>query len=152
MTVNALAVWAAGCRAGLLDRTLDQRQYIFAYDQAAESPDAQVSLTMPVRLESWLSRDIHPIFQMNLPEGALLEVIRRAIAKLVGEDDLTILRVTGGNQIGRNRFSCCPTRTRRSCFTTWCRGTRSDQGCRACSRRSCWMRRSEELPLLAVIS
>lgn len=105
MSVNALAVWAAGHRAGLLDRTLDQRQYVFAYDQAAESPDAQVSLTMPVRLESWLSRDLHPVFQMNLPEGALLEVIRRAIAKLAGEDDLTILRVTGGNQIGRNRFS-----------------------------------------------
>ncbi|MBI1920012.1 MAG: type II toxin-antitoxin system HipA family toxin [Geobacter sp.] len=105
MTTNALAVWAADCRAGLLDRTLDQRQYVFAYDQAAESPDAQVSLTMPVRLESWLSRDLHPIFQMNLPEGALLEVIRRAIAKLTGEDDLAILRVTGGNQVGRNRFS-----------------------------------------------
>lgn len=105
MSVNALAVWAADYRAGILDRTSDQRQYVFAYDQAAESPDAQVSLTMPVRLESWLSRDLHPIFQMNLPEGALLEVIRRAIAKLVGEVDLTILRVTGGNQIGRNRFS-----------------------------------------------
>jgi serine/threonine-protein kinase HipA len=105
MSANTLAVWAADCRAGLLDRTLDQRQYVFAYDQAAEPPDAQVSLTMPVRLESWLSRDLHPIFQMNLPEGALLEAIRRAIAKLAGEDDLTILRVTGGNQIGRNRFS-----------------------------------------------
>jgi len=105
MSANALAVWAAACRAGLLDRTLDQRQYVFAYDQAAEPLDAQVSLTMPVRLESWLSRDLHPVFQMNLPEGALLEAIRRAIAKLAGEDDLTILRVTGGNQIGRNRFS-----------------------------------------------
>lgn len=105
MSADALTVWAAYCRAGLLDRTLDRRQYVFAYDQAAESPLAQVSLTMPMRLESWLSRDLHPIFQMNLPEGALLEAIRRAIAKLAGEDDLTILRVTGGNQIGRNRFS-----------------------------------------------
>jgi serine/threonine-protein kinase HipA len=60
---------------------------------------------MPVRLESWVSRDLHPVFQMNLPEGALLDAIRRAIAKLSGEDDLTILRVTGGNQVGRNRFS-----------------------------------------------
>lgn len=48
---------------------------------------------------------MHPIFQMNLPEGALLEAIRRAIAKLAGDDDLTILRVTGGNQIGRNSYS-----------------------------------------------
>ncbi|MDD2501119.1 MAG: type II toxin-antitoxin system HipA family toxin, partial [Geobacter sp.] len=105
MSTNALAVWSGDCRAGLLDRALDQRKYVFAYDQAGQLPDAQVSLTMPVRLESWQSRDLHPIFQMNLPEGALLEAIRRAIAKLAGEDDLTILRVTGGNQIGRNRFS-----------------------------------------------
>ena len=105
MSVQPLAVWAAEYRAGLLDRAPDERQYVFAYDQSVASPDVQVSLTMPVRLESWLSRDLHPIFQMNLPEGALLEAIRRAIAKLAGEDNLTILRVTGGNQIGRNRFS-----------------------------------------------
>lgn len=105
MSAQPLAVWAAEYRAGLLDRAPDERQYVFAYDQSVASPDVQVSLTMPVRLESWLSRDLHPIFQMNLPEGALLESIRRAIAKLAGEDNLTILRVTGGNQIGRNRFS-----------------------------------------------
>jgi serine/threonine-protein kinase HipA len=42
---------------------------------------------------------------MNLPEGSLLEVVRRAIAKVDGDDDLSILKVTGGNQIGRNRFT-----------------------------------------------
>jgi serine/threonine-protein kinase HipA len=100
-----LAVWAAEQRSGLLGRSIGQRSYIFAYDQAAALPDSQVSLTMPVRLESWSSRDLHPVFQMNLPEGALLEAVRRAIAKLVGDDDMSILRVTGGNQVGRNRFS-----------------------------------------------
>lgn len=100
---SPLAVWAGGSRSGLLARERRQ-EYVFAYTPDAAA-DAQVSLTMPVRLESWLSRDLHPIFQMNLPEGALLEAIRRAIAKLMGEDDLTILRVTGGNQVGRNRFS-----------------------------------------------
>lgn len=103
--MNTLAVWAAEQRAGFLEQAANQRQYVFAYDPAALSPAAQVSLTMPVRLESWASRDLHPIFQMNLPEGALLGAIRRFIAKLAGEDDLTILRVTGGNQVGRNRFS-----------------------------------------------
>jgi len=102
---HTLAVWAAGHRAGLLGRADDRSRYIFTYDPDARTPEAQVSLTMPVRLESWLSRDLHPIFQMNLPEGALLDAIRRAISKLAGEDDLTILRVTGGNQIGHNRFS-----------------------------------------------
>ena len=103
--MNTLAVWAADQRAGLLDRTPNRHQYVFAYDPAAGSPGAQVSLTMPVRLESWSSGDLHPVFQMNLPEGALLEAIRRSLAKLAGDDDLTILRVTGGNQVGRNRFS-----------------------------------------------
>lgn len=103
--MNALTVWAGEQRSGLLDRATDNHRYIFSSDHSAESPRSQVSLTMPVRLESWVARDLHPVFQMNLPEGALLEAIRRAIAKLAGEDDLTILRITGGNQVGRNRFS-----------------------------------------------
>jgi len=100
---ETLAVWVAGRRVGLLGRE-DRQRHVFAYDSAT-SDEAQVSLTMPVRLESWVSRELHPVFQMNLPEGDLLEAIRRAVAKLIGSDDLTILRVTGGNQIGRNRFS-----------------------------------------------
>ena len=100
---SSLAVWAAKVKSGILARERRQ-EYVFAYSADAGT-EAQVSLTMPVRLESWVSRDLHPIFQMNLPEGALLEAIRRAIAKVVGEDDLSILRVTGGNQVGRNRFS-----------------------------------------------
>jgi serine/threonine-protein kinase HipA len=49
--------------------------------------------------------ELHPIFQMNLPEGDLLAAIRRAIAKIMRDDDLSLLHVTGGNQIGRNRFT-----------------------------------------------
>ena len=99
----ALAVWAGQRKSGLLERLSGQKT-VFAYDPLAETID-QVSLTMPVRLESWVNPELHPVFQMNLPEGALLEAIRRAIAKVIGDDDLSILRVTGGNQIGRNRFS-----------------------------------------------
>jgi serine/threonine-protein kinase HipA len=101
--VTSLAVWAGSNRSGLLE-SQSGNKYVFAYEPGA-AEGAQMSLTMPVRLESWGSRDLHPIFQMNLPEGALLETIRRAIAKVIGEDDLSILRVTGGNQVGRNRFS-----------------------------------------------
>jgi len=101
--VSSLAVWNANRRTGLLARET-RRSYVFAYDPDADT-GAQVSLTMPVRLESWVSSALHPIFQMNLPEGALLEAIRRAIAKVVGDDDLSILRVTGGNQVGKNRFA-----------------------------------------------
>lgn len=100
---SALAVWSGAEKAGLLACEKGQR-YVFGYDRDA-SGESQVSLTMPVRLESWTSRNLHPVFQMNLPEGAQLELIRRALAKIAGDDDLTILRVTGGNQIGRNRFT-----------------------------------------------
>lgn len=103
--MNRLTVWGGEQRSGFLERAADRRQYVFAYAVAASPPYAQVSLTMPLRLESWVSHELHPIFQMNLPEGALLDAIRSSIAKLAGDDDLTILRVTGGNQIGRNRFS-----------------------------------------------
>jgi serine/threonine-protein kinase HipA len=99
--VKALDVWAGRLKAGRLLREA-KRKFIFGYDR--ESAEA-VSLTMPVRLEGWVTPELHPIFQMNLPEGALLESIRNAIAKIIGEDDISILQATGGNQIGRNRFS-----------------------------------------------
>jgi len=91
-----------GCeKVGQLAREAVKR-HVFNY-----TPDATeaVSLTMPVRLESWVSTDLHPIFQMNLPEGDLLAAVRRAIAKIIGDDDLSVLLATGGNQIGKNRFS-----------------------------------------------
>lgn len=99
--MNTLRVWVDELPAGVLQRE-GRRQYVFGYHPAATEA---VSLTMPVRLESWVTPELHPVFQMNLPEGALLEAIRRAIAKIIGEDDLAILLATGGNQIGRNRFS-----------------------------------------------
>jgi len=101
--IPSLAVWAGGKRSGILAKE-SRKGYVFTYSPEAGST-ARVSLTMPVRLASWVSSDLHPVFQMNLPEGALLDAIRRAIAKVVGEDDLSILRVTGGNQVGRNRFA-----------------------------------------------
>jgi len=103
MGVKSLSVWAGDGYSGVVAREA-QSKYVFAYS-VDSSIEEQVSLTMPLRLESWLSPGLHPIFQMNLPEGALLETIRRHIAKIIGDDDLSILRVTGGNQVGRNRFS-----------------------------------------------
>ena len=99
--MNSLSVWVDESRAGILVRE-GRKQYVFGYLHEAEEA---VSLTMPVRLQGWVSPELHPVFQMNLPEGALLEAIRRAIAKIIGDDDLSILLATGGNQIGRNRFS-----------------------------------------------
>lgn len=98
---RTLRVWVDEAKTGLLSRE-GRRQHVFRYDDETSQP---VSLTMPVRLRSWDSPELHPVFQMNLPEGALLEAIRRAIAKIIGDDDMSILQATGDNQIGLNRFS-----------------------------------------------
>jgi serine/threonine-protein kinase HipA len=102
MTSLSLAVWNSGKKAGILGQN---DNYFFNY--LPDTPvEHLVSLTMPYRLQSWVSeRELHPIFQMNIPEGALREAIRNAFAKLMVVDDIAILRITGGNQIGRNRFS-----------------------------------------------
>jgi len=70
-------------------------------------PDASeaLSLTMPLRNESYTHYDLHPVFQMNLPEGALREALERATAKQYGSDDLSMLTILGANQIGRIVYS-----------------------------------------------
>jgi serine/threonine-protein kinase HipA len=64
-------------------------------------------MTMPVRLASWdTPLGVAPIFEMNLPEGALRERLRLAFAKATGTfDDLDLLTIAGRSQIGRVRFT-----------------------------------------------
>ena len=100
---SSLAVWNRGKKAGILGQ---DDSYFFNYLPNENPLEHLVSLTMPYRMQSWVSEwSLHPIFQMNVPEGALREAIRSAFAKLLVVDDIALLRITGGNQIGRNRFS-----------------------------------------------
>lgn len=100
-----IKVWADGTPAGLLG-TNGQRGTAFAYSPEAMSGEA-VSLTMPVRLASWDSDfGLPPIFEMNLPEGALRERLRMAFAKATGTfDDLDLLAIVGRSQVGRLRYT-----------------------------------------------
>ena len=81
---------------------LDSKKHVLSYHPDA---DEALSLTMPLRNESYVHSDLHPIFQMNLPEGALREALERATAKQYGSDDLTLLTILGVNQIGRMAYS-----------------------------------------------
>ncbi|MDR3640562.1 MAG: type II toxin-antitoxin system HipA family toxin [Humidesulfovibrio sp.] len=96
-----IEVRAGKILSGRLTRT-EQQRFAFTYlpDVSAE---ASVSLTMPVRSESWIfAWGLHPIFQMNLPEGALRLHLENLLAKAVPDfDDLELLRVTGHSHIGR---------------------------------------------------
>jgi len=90
--MSRLNVRIQGKKVGALE---GPEPYVFAYDPDAPSSPA-VSLTMPVRLQSWTERALHPIFQMNLPEGAMLIAVRQAIAKIARTDDLSLLKILGG--------------------------------------------------------
>lgn len=100
-----IRVWTDGTRAGVLDR-LGSRGSTFAYDPRAAAERA-ASMTMPVRVQSWDAKfGMLPIFEMNLPEGALRERLTRQFAKATGAfDDLELLGVVGRSQIGRVRYS-----------------------------------------------
>jgi serine/threonine-protein kinase HipA len=105
-----LNVWTADRLSGAIDHSQeDQRDYVFAYRTPAV-PGQDVSLTMPFSLESYSYRNgLHPVFQMNLPEGRLRESIERAFRKRTeGFDQLKLLEVVGSSQIGRLRFSNNP--------------------------------------------
>jgi len=75
--------------------------YLFRYREDASAPTA-ISLLMPVRLDDYRHRELHPIFQMNLPEGYVLEQLRNRLAKLVPLDPMALLALTGSSSpIGR---------------------------------------------------
>ena len=100
-----IKVWTDGRGAGLLGPN-GARGTAFAYAADAGPTDA-VSITMPVRLASWDSDfGLAPIFEMNLPEGALRERLRMAFAKATGTfDDLDLLSIVGRSQVGRLRYT-----------------------------------------------
>jgi serine/threonine-protein kinase HipA len=100
-----IKAWTDAAEAGLLDRH-GERGNTFAYLPGAP-PARAVSVTMPVRLESWsVPFGLLPVFEMNLPEGALRERLRLAFAKATGTfDEFDLLSVVGRSQVGRIRFT-----------------------------------------------
>ena len=92
---------------GSLTRSdLELDTFLFGYRNGTP-PENAVSLTMPVRADQYDSiSGLLPIFEMNLPEGALRERLRLQFAKTIPEfDDLDLLQIVGTSQIGRLRYS-----------------------------------------------
>jgi serine/threonine-protein kinase HipA len=99
MEDRRLDVYVSRCRTGLLAAEREDR-YVFTYDAAAPS-EQFVSLTMPVRLESYVWHELHPIFQMSLPEGDLLARLASRLGKAGLGRSIDLLMLTGAEQIGR---------------------------------------------------
>jgi serine/threonine-protein kinase HipA len=100
---DRLYIGAGGVDAGTLGRSEEnKRDSVFSYHEAVADKDA-VSLTMPVRLESYnWEYGIHPLFEMHIPEGNLKdELVRRFSKSVRGFDDFALLGITGPHQLGR---------------------------------------------------
>jgi Uncharacterized protein related to capsule biosynthesis enzymes len=102
-----LHVFTANPVVGSLTRSdVEPDTTLFGYREGTK-PEHAVSLTMPVRADQYDSMaGLLPIFEMNLPEGALRERLRLQFAKTIPEfDDLDLLQIVGTSQIGRLRYS-----------------------------------------------
>ena len=96
----SLSVYVLGKEVAALDSIGDFRSAM-TYAEGVD-PEAFVSLTMRVRREPWLWDDVlHPIFQMNLPEGYLLQVLQEQFGPHIGASPAALLSVIGRNMIGR---------------------------------------------------
>jgi serine/threonine-protein kinase HipA len=100
-----IKVWTDSAEAGLLDRKGD-RGSAFIYLPETQKQRA-VSITMPEQISSYdMPYGLPPIFEMNLPEGALRERLRLAFAKAIGTfDDFDLLGIVGRSQVGRIRYT-----------------------------------------------
>src|SRR5580698_6261176 len=95
-----LSVYVLGREVAVLESAGDFKSVLTYLPNTAV--EDFVSLTMPVRTESWVWDDqLPPIFQMNLPEGYLLQVLQEQFGPHIGASPLALLSVVGRNMVGR---------------------------------------------------
>ncbi len=95
-----LGIYVLGQQVATLAQVGDFKSVLSYLPNAAQ--EAFVSLTMPVRLESYVWDDqLPPVLQMNLPEGYLLHVLQEQFGPHVGASPIALLSVIGRNMVGR---------------------------------------------------
>jgi serine/threonine-protein kinase HipA len=93
-------VYVDGREVAVLDAVGDFKSVLTYIPNTAT--DDFVSLTMPVRTESYVWDDqLPPVLQMNLPEGYLLQVLQEQFGPHIGADPIALLSVIGRNTVGR---------------------------------------------------
>lgn len=106
LRVQALEVYTPQRAQACATLSSDGTDFSFAYHPGVPEA-AAVSLAMVVRpLPYPNAARLHPIFEMNLPEGRILEVIKHQLAKAGVLDPMLMLAVTGrAAPIGRVRVN-----------------------------------------------
>ena len=96
----SLLVYVLGREVATLEAMGDFRSSMTYRDGVAA--EDFVSLTMRVRRDPYVWDDVlHPVFQMNLPEGYLLQVLQEQFGPHIGASPMALLSVIGRNMIGR---------------------------------------------------
>ncbi|MBA1438020.1 MAG: type II toxin-antitoxin system HipA family toxin [Epsilonproteobacteria bacterium] len=108
--MQKIDVAVANKKVGELFYEQHEDRYIFNYTQKGDA----ISLIMPYRVSSYIHKNkLHPIFDMNMPEGYLFEILKQYIAKEYGYlDDFLIFSYL------------CPNIQSRLIYESWC--TKSD--------------------------
>ena len=77
-------VYASGNKVGeLFESEITSSKFIFDYMNSPHPKDA-ISLTMPLSNEQYqFWHGLHPIFEMNLPEGMLLDKLKNLYRKQI---------------------------------------------------------------------
>jgi serine/threonine-protein kinase HipA len=78
-------------------------EYIYNY-QNEDDTNNYISLTMPLRQKNYINRSLHPIFEMHLPEGYLLSIIKKHFSKITKTDDFGLLKLMSTNIKGRVNY------------------------------------------------
>ena len=107
--VTSLHVETTQGYAGVLSK---DGQHVFSYapdvvatQDEERSEERSISLTMPVRAQSYQTTLLLPVFQTFLPEGFLAERIVERFSKTLRMDEMALLALSGASAIGRIRVS-----------------------------------------------
>lgn len=77
------------------------RESQFVFNYRTENPTCEISLTMPLRHQSYAANILPGVLRQNLPEGYLKDWIQQRFGKTMKLDDIAIIAITGKNVIGR---------------------------------------------------
>jgi serine/threonine-protein kinase HipA len=100
--MNPIEIFIQNQKAGKLFFDETKREYGFNYVKNAKA----ISLSMPFRESTYTSYyHLHPIFEMNMPEGYLFEIFKNLLSKEYGYiNDFLTLSYLAPNIEGRLRF------------------------------------------------
>lgn len=82
--------------AGMLTK---ESQFVFNY--LSDDPACEISMTMPLRAQSYSANTLPGVLRQNLPEGYLYFWIKEHFGKTTKMDDMSILAIAGREVIGR---------------------------------------------------